>query len=477
MTHPTSSRTTRALRPALLAAACTLALGACSSSDDDMPDTTPNPVAPDDGDGGMPDAPTDTAAPGMPDAPSDTVAPGMPDAPSDTAAPGMPDITPDPVAFDGTRYAFVASALAGSGQIERLTLGDEITSSGTTVATTTDIRVATDGTDVYEIGRFNLDRLTRFRVDELMTPVWQYSVNGDESTVNPYEIVFASETKAYVVRYGSPFVWIVDPTAETGEAFMTGQIDLSAYNGNTANGDMTPNPSDAVLVDDRLYVLMENLVGLRTVSSLSRRATSRSSTRRPTPRSTPTRRATDCPASRSRRGTPAACSIRRTATSSTSSAAVQHLRRVQPASGRSLRRGHRDDRHRELRGDPCCSTTERWTTTKASSRDALVVSPSKGLRGDLCRKRNGHAALVQSADRHARRRRCRRAREQGHLHALALGPEGRVWVGLNVADENTTDRGFLLLDPSDDSVVEALVPTEFNPLDIVFVDAPTATGN
>ena len=55
--------------------------------------------------------------------------------------------------------AFIASdtALRDAGQIERLSISDGYISTGTYPATLSDIRVDTDGENVYQIGRF-IDR-------------------------------------------------------------------------------------------------------------------------------------------------------------------------------------------------------------------------------------------------------------------------------------------------------------------------------
>lgn len=75
----------------------------------------------------------------------------------------------------------------------------------------------------------------------------------DDSS-NPYEMHFVSDSKAYILRYGSPSIWIVDPsvTASDEENFKIGEINLSAY-----DSDGIPNMSAGKIVDGKLYVVMQ----------------------------------------------------------------------------------------------------------------------------------------------------------------------------------------------------------------------------
>ncbi|MEE9334141.1 MAG: hypothetical protein V3U65_08620 [Granulosicoccaceae bacterium] len=163
--------------------------------------------------------------------------------------------TPADTNIAAGHYAFVATAGGGAGQIERYSLADN-TQNGTYPATMTDLSIATDGTHVYEIGRFNLDTLTKYDVSDTSAPVYQFSVNGDETQANPYDVIFVNDTKAYVIRYGSTQVWIIDPSVDAlDEAnFRTGELDLSVYDTGGA-----PKASGAVLVGGKLFILMQRL--------------------------------------------------------------------------------------------------------------------------------------------------------------------------------------------------------------------------
>src|SRR5262249_13989541 len=68
---------------------------------------------------------------------------------------------------------------------------------------------------------------------------------------NPYDICFASDTKAYVPLYGRKYVLTVNPT--TGAE--VGRIDLSSL----ADADGIPEMNACAVTGGRLYVTLQNL--------------------------------------------------------------------------------------------------------------------------------------------------------------------------------------------------------------------------
>ncbi len=164
------------------------------------------------------------------------------------------DSTSDDVgASNDDQFAFIATRSPDAGQIERYALSDN-TLVSTYPGTLNDIVVETDGSHIYQIGRLNLDSLTKFDPTDASQTLFQYSVNGEDLSANPYTIAFVNETKAYLVRYGSTKVWIINPSAATEAEFQIGELDLTAYD---TTGE--PNANDAVIVGDRLFILMERL--------------------------------------------------------------------------------------------------------------------------------------------------------------------------------------------------------------------------
>lgn len=124
--------------------------------------------------------------------------------------------------------------------------------------TSSDITMAAYGKHFYRIERaFAGNNITKFSIDDPQSPIWQYSTNDAGSAVSsdPHDIVFLNETKAYVMRYGTSKIWIVNPAATTEAEFKIGEIDLSDY----ADSDGLPEMESAVIVDGKLYVILQRL--------------------------------------------------------------------------------------------------------------------------------------------------------------------------------------------------------------------------
>ena len=142
-------------------------------------------------------------------------------------------------------------------RVDRISLTNGNTVVGSYPATSSDSVITTDGKDVYQIGRFGTDTITRFDPVDTSITDYQYSVNQDgDASANPQAIAFLSSAKAYVTRYGSNALWIINPDATSEEAFKIGEIDLSAY-----DDDGIPNMTNAIIVGNKLFVLLERLEG------------------------------------------------------------------------------------------------------------------------------------------------------------------------------------------------------------------------
>lgn len=118
-----------------------------------------------------------------------------------------------------------------------------------------DITVATHGEQFYRIGRYQQDNITRYDFNNPNTVEWQFVTDDPASAPsNPYDLVFVSDTKAYVIRYGASSIWIVNPSVSSseGDLFKVGEIDLSSY-----DVDGVPQMSAAVIHGNRLYVVMQ----------------------------------------------------------------------------------------------------------------------------------------------------------------------------------------------------------------------------
>ena len=114
--------------------------------------------------------------------------------------------------------------------------------------------------DVFHIGRFGTDTIEKYNAVDLDSQVWSYSTQDDQdsNSRNPYAIISASSTKAYLIRYGSDKVWVVNPQAEQAEDFKIGELDLAGYVP-TNNSSNTPNPSAAAITDGKLFIAMQRM--------------------------------------------------------------------------------------------------------------------------------------------------------------------------------------------------------------------------
>ena len=128
-----------------------------------------------------------------------------------------------------TSPTFVTGAhaiITGDGNGQFVSLNDLNPVSGA------DVTVVTYGNYFYMIGQqFSGNSITKYAIDNPQDVIWQYSVNEPAATVasNPHDMIFVSETKAYVLRYNKTKAWIVNPSATNEASFKIGELDLSAY--------------------------------------------------------------------------------------------------------------------------------------------------------------------------------------------------------------------------------------------------------
>lgn len=123
--------------------------------------------------------------------------------------------------------------------------------------TVSDVIVAAHENYFYRIERFQANNVTKFDIAAPATPIYQYSVldSGESGEANPHAMVFLNSQKAYVLRYGQPTAWIVNPSATSEEQFKIGELDLSAY----ADSDGIPEMEDGVIVGNKLFITLARL--------------------------------------------------------------------------------------------------------------------------------------------------------------------------------------------------------------------------
>lgn len=163
---------------------------------------------------------------------------------------------------DTTRVGVIATVASdfGSGNVELVDLSpsDLVASGGYFSDLPSDIAVIGEQRHYYLLERKDIDRVRKIDVENPGIDVWNYSsvVAGDEASANPYDLIVASDTKAYLLRYGSSKALIVDPSATRESDFVIGELDLSAYI--PANATV-PRMAKGEIVDGRLFIAMQRL--------------------------------------------------------------------------------------------------------------------------------------------------------------------------------------------------------------------------
>jgi len=356
----------------------------------------------------------------------------------------------------GPVFAFVAAAAPdfSAGQVERIVIDDVIMADGTLPATLSDIRVATDGTDVYQIGRFGIESITRFSPDDLATPVFQFSTaNG--GMPNTQEIVFASETKAYVLQSSSPSILIVNPAATSEAEFITGSIDIGGY-----DSEGQPDAIAGVIVNDRLFVLMQRLVAFAP-SNMGAVAVFDTATDE------------ELVIGMNTEG------LNGIVLNTTNPEGLQYVEEFNELVVTS--RGNIFNDFNDVPGDPYQggletidvdtfaldlllddgtedSNNDFFNASLVTSAERGYVVTSGGFQNNTLRSFSPMTGLLEDG--------VVAGLEGMDLTTLANGPRGNVWVGVG-GDEP----GFILLDPADNSVVGDQIATQFIPNDIVFIES------
>jgi len=121
-----------------------------------------------------------------------------------------------------------------------------------------DTVVSTYKDKIFRLGRYNMNNITQFDIDSPESIIWQFSTddaNVADDNSNPYKMVVSNDQKAYIIRYGSDKIWIVNPSANNITDFRLGEINLSSY----ADADDKPEMADALIVDTKLYVIIQRL--------------------------------------------------------------------------------------------------------------------------------------------------------------------------------------------------------------------------
>jgi hypothetical protein len=164
--------------------------------------------------------------------------------------------------LDTPSLALVQTVAAdySSSQVAYLNYASQTVEDGFYAKTQSDFSINVHQNEVYHIGRFFIDTISKYHTEDATTEIWSYSTQDDSDSTsrNPYTLVSLSAEKAYLIRYGSDKIWIVNPQATDFDSFKIGELDLGSYvpDNNTIG---TPRPSAAVINDGKLFVVMQRL--------------------------------------------------------------------------------------------------------------------------------------------------------------------------------------------------------------------------
>jgi len=152
-----------------------------------------------------------------------------------------------PAAAAETR-AFVYATDFTVGRIADIHFGPPRTVTPNVATVSSDAVLRWFGGLLYAVNRFNFDNIQVLDPAAGFATIQQFSVGNGS---NPHDIALVSPTKAYVARYGSPELWIVNP--QTGAH--TGTISLAAF----ADADGIPEMDRLAIRGRRLFVTVQRL--------------------------------------------------------------------------------------------------------------------------------------------------------------------------------------------------------------------------
>lgn len=123
--------------------------------------------------------------------------------------------------------------------------------------TISDIRAAAHYQYYFIMEGQGLNRITCYDIQSLNDQVWQYAAYESDETEDtlPWDLITISESKAYLLRYGSNIAWIVDPLAENEAGFKTGELDFSAYD----DGDGAPEMCCGAVVNGKAFIALRRV--------------------------------------------------------------------------------------------------------------------------------------------------------------------------------------------------------------------------
>lgn len=165
--------------------------------------------------------------------------------------------------------AIVQSVGSGESMLE-FTNGIDQVISGFHSKTATDYRVFAHGEYFYHLGRFNIDTIQKYHIDN---PSLGYYPNdgfslrtaGDSSSANPYNMGFLDDNTAVITRYGSTSAWVVNLAATKFDDFFIHELDLSHHA--TGEDDTIPEMAMVFVYNNKVFITLQNLTNWQSTGN------------------------------------------------------------------------------------------------------------------------------------------------------------------------------------------------------------------
>lgn len=159
----------------------------------------------------------------------------------------------------------IQSVGSGESHIE-FTDGISIVESGFLPQTATDYAVFAKGKYFYHLGKFNIDTIQKYHIDN--PELGYYPNNGfslrdtnDSVSANPHKLIFIDESTGVITRYGKNEAWVVNLDAQNAADFIIQKLDLSHHVASTTDSDTDPEMSMAFIANNKLFITLQNLEG------------------------------------------------------------------------------------------------------------------------------------------------------------------------------------------------------------------------
>ncbi len=170
----------------------------------------------------------------------------------------------DDVEFSDAAVIATRTAIYDAGAVALVSAEAPYTAQNKLIANKLSDIVVRSGGDHYFLIERGIGRISRYEGENPASAVYTYSTQlaGEAAGSNPATLVIVNDTKAYLLRYGSGKLWIVNPSASSEAAFKTGEIDLSHY-----DVDGVPEMISGLIKDGKLYVAMQRLESFAAIKN------------------------------------------------------------------------------------------------------------------------------------------------------------------------------------------------------------------